>query len=108
MDEIQEDWVSRLEVELKELKVRFDRLDAFIGSDKFPRLPSVDRQSLSNQHYHMEGYKSQLERRLYRHRQREALVTRAQPTTEEQKELVRQAQQRRWAEQSLRHKEVDA
>lgn len=59
-------WQQRLGLEYAELKVRYEKLDAFTRTDTCAALPPEDRSILHNQAYHMEGYLRALERRLAR------------------------------------------
>lgn len=63
----EETWLERLMVETAEITSRFKKLDAYLMSPAFNQLSTIDRRDLRNQHYHMEGYRSVLERRLARH-----------------------------------------
>lgn len=50
------DYAQRLFIEHSELKVKIDKLRAFIISDQYDLLPEVDRTDLKQQLKHMEGY----------------------------------------------------
>lgn len=55
---------ERVELELKELKEKFNKLANFIGTEKYYRLEEPQRKWLHIQKMHMEGYINALEARL--------------------------------------------
>ena len=55
---------ERVELELKELKEKFNKLANFIGTEKYYRLEEPQNKWLHIQKMHMEGYINALEARL--------------------------------------------
>lgn len=58
--------IRKLEAEHASVNERFQRLDAFIMSDRYQELPAEDRVDLSAQWRYMDGYVSILMRRISR------------------------------------------
>lgn len=63
----EETWVDRLMIEVSQISERYEKLNTFVLTDAFHRLPKVERQDLYVQLSHMEGYKHAVQRRLARH-----------------------------------------
>ena len=59
-------WEERVELELKELWDRLERLDQFLLSEPFNALELEDRQLLVSQRTHMDDYRAILTKRLGR------------------------------------------
>ncbi|WP_292362999.1 Gp49 family protein [Mesorhizobium sp.] len=62
----EETWVDRAKVELIQLTDRYDKLETFLRTEAFERLPTVDRKDLYVQVNAMEGYKHALAKRVAR------------------------------------------
>jgi hypothetical protein len=84
-----ETWQGRAKRELAALTVRFEKLEIFLRTDAFNRLPSVDRRDLYQQVNAMELYKHHLSRRLAR---QEALELVSGQRADQQKAQAQQFQ----------------
>lgn len=60
------DFVARLFDEHDQLRLKVDKLSEFILSEKFDKLPEVDRDDLRSQLRHMKAYLKILNRRVSR------------------------------------------
>jgi hypothetical protein len=82
-------WQDRAKLELSQLVERYDKLEAFLRTDAFNRLPAVDRKDLYQQVNAMELYKHHLSRRLAR---QEALELVSGQRADQQKAQAQQFQ----------------
>ncbi|MER9436680.1 Gp49 family protein [Mesorhizobium sp. M0618] len=62
----EETWLDRAKAELAELTARYEKLEVFLRTDAFSRLPNADRKDIYVQVNHMEGYKHALAKRVAR------------------------------------------
>ncbi len=61
-----EGWKDRLKVELAELLMRIEKLDAFVLSPQIDALPLEEKTDLREQLYCMQAYRQVLQRRVIR------------------------------------------